>query len=158
MSELYNKLQCKSLYYTGSTANKCIKHPNDTEYYAVYGSLEELKNAPVVRNVIKITEDFIPKKWFVWHYLHIILNKSEPLDGEKIHFAEPSIEKLQEIVSSIERCNHNAKLKYFYHCAMVKAIAKYGYDNIPEEVANLISDLHDYKITYKQFEDQFNSL
>ena len=43
------------------------------------------------------------------------------------------------------------KKKIWYHVAMIKAIEKYGYDNIPEEVAKQINDIHDFKITYDEF-------
>lgn len=50
------------------------------------------------------------------------------------------------------------KLNFWYHIGMIDAIAKYGYENIPENVVNLINDLHDLKITYAEFEKEFNKL
>lgn len=151
MEKLFKQLKCKTLLKVGSTANPYIKNPRDTEYYAVYDSLDELNAAPNIYNVHKYTKDYVRPRYFVWGYLFHFYNNTKDYLGEKFHFEEPTIEQLLQIANGMINSgfyNPNIPAKFWYHIAMVKAIEKYGYDNIPESAVQAINDLHDLKVAY----------
>ena len=152
--EILSKQGCKSLYFTGSTANPHIKTPRDIEYVAVFDTWDETKSADNIPNVHKITDEYKYPRFFVWGYLFHYLNASTDYLGEKYTFQEPTVEHLKELAQRVIAHNkHNSKLKYWYHVAMIKAIDKYGYDEIPEQIEQAINDLHDFKTTFAEVEE-----
>lgn len=148
MQNLFNQLHCKSLYVTGSRVNPHIKNPRDTEYYAIYDTVEEMKAAPNIHNVHKITKDYIYPRVFVWSYLFHYLNESDNYIGEKFNFKEQDFEQIKALAQYVK--NHYNSGKIMYHVAMIDAIDKYGYDNIPESAVQAINDLHDLKKSYSE--------
>lgn len=134
---------------TGSSANRYIRNPRDVECYAIYDTWEEAKAAPHQYNVHNVSKLFTPKRWFIWHYIHHYVNAS---NGEKL-LKEAPLETLVSIANGMidGRYDKTKPAKFWYHVAMVKAIEKYGYDNIPTTVVDQINDLHDLKIGYSEF-------
>ena len=135
---------------TGSTANPYIKNPRDTEYYAIYDNWDEAKSASFEYNIHNVSKLFTPKRWFIWHYLHHYINAK--LDEPMLQ--EAPLETLVSIANGMLNGHYDKTkpAKFWYHVAMVKAIEKYGYDNIPQSVADQINDLHDLKMPYSQFD------
>lgn len=134
---------------TGSSANPYIKNPRDTEYVDIYDTYEEAKQVPFEHNVHKTTMDYVSPRWFIWSYLFHYINRA---NGTTL--TEAPLETLVAIANGIINSSRDKKtiLKSWYHVAMVKAIEKYGYDDIPETIAQQINDLHDLKMPYSQFD------
>lgn len=155
--EVYNQLKpygCISVYFTGSTANLYIENPRDTEFCAVFETYEQAKSAKRIYNVHNVSKGFIPKRYFIWGYVFHFLNESSDYIGEKIQWNEPTVELLNAMADGIINSKNyylEKKYKFFYHLAMVKAINKYGYDDIPEKVIKQINDIHDLKMSYNEF-------
>lgn len=155
--EIFNQLKdqgCVSVYQTGSTANPYIKSPRDTEFIAVFDTQEHMRKAPIIYNVHKYYVEGKPIRYFVWGYLFHFINETTDYVGQKYEFAEPTIEELLVYANGILNSKVYDKTKPYkwqYHVAMVKAIEKYGYDNIPESVVNQINDIHDEKMPLCEF-------
>lgn len=150
---------CICLIKTGSSVNPYIQHPRDVEYYAIFNTLAEAKSAQVIPGIIKIAKDYIPKHWYIWGYLHHYINETDEFLGEKVTLNEPSLEVLNKIADSFyTKASKNVAIKYWYHYLMVKAITRYGYDNIPENIVSIINDLHDMKNPYNAYEEQLKGL
>ena len=135
---------------TGSSANPYIKNPRDREYYEIYDTWDEAKTKPLEYNVHKVSKGYQPLRFFIWHYIHHYIN--EKLDEPMLQ--EAPLETLVAIANGMIKSqfyNKTKPAKFWYHVAMVKAIEKYGYDEIPESVAEQINDLHDLKISYSEF-------
>ena len=151
--ELYEQLKpygCKGVYVTGSTINPYIKNPRDYEVYAVFDTHEQCLKAPKIYNVFNVTKKYRTKYTYIWLYLHHFINNGDNYVGEKPDFAEVDIDELNGY-GQILKEKKTRLTKYYYHVAMVEAIAKYGYDSIPESVAKQINDIHDNKISYDEF-------
>lgn len=154
--EIFEALHPVSLYVTGSSANPYIKHPNDIEYVAVFENEEAKKNSICLPNehIHKIVKEQVPKRYFIYKgYIFHYLNEATDYLGEKYTFPEPTIELLKAMVDGyLKTADTNTIRKFWYHVAMVEVINKFGYDNIPQSVADQINDLHDLKMPYSQFD------
>ena len=88
-------------------------------------------------------------------YLFHYINNLDKYVGEKYRFKEHTLEELTKVADSFyKKESKSVKIKYWYHYAMIKAIEKYGYDNIPEDVVKVINDLHDLKCTFEEVADK----
>lgn len=155
--EIYERFKdqgCIAVYETGSTANPHIKSPRDTEFYAVFNTLDDVKRAEKIYNIHCVDKNWTPKRFFVWGYLHHYLNETDNFVGTKVTFKEPTTQQLLDMANGIlnSKCYKKDVLcKWYYHVAMVKAIEKYGYHDIPQNVVDQINDIHDLKMTLSQF-------
>ena len=151
IQELFEKLNCKSLYITGSSILPFIKHPRDIDYVAVFDNEEKMKTAKKMSDVHFVLEGNVPEVK-CYSYLFHYLNNSDNYVGEKCHFVEVDIKKMVEYANNFSSThNKNELMKRWHRIAIIYAIDKYGYDNIPSQITGLISDLHDFKITYADY-------
>ena len=155
--DIYSQLKphgCVSVYMTGSSANPYIQNPRDEEFVAVFDTLKQVMESPKIYNVHKITRDYVPQRWFIWRYLNHYFNSENNYVGEKITFPEPTIEELLLIANGILNSDSYKKdvpAKWTYHVAMVKAIERYGYNDIPASVVAQINALHDETMSLSEF-------
>lgn len=155
--EVFKQLKpygCISVYLTGSSANPYIKSPNDCEMYAIFNTEEEAILAPKIYNVFKIHKTWEQVKPQIWSYLFHYINHQGKYIGEQILFKECDLNILIGMANNIinnKIYNKDFLFKNYYHVAMIKSIEKYGYENIPNNIVKMINDIHDLKITYKDF-------
>lgn len=158
MLEIWNKLKeqgCVAFYRTGSSCVPYISNPRDEEYVAVFNSLDEQLKAEKIHNVHYYHKPELnkkDKKLTIGDYIFHYINNAEHY-GEDITFNEYDIKDLKKVRDTIiKRYKNQTKQKVYYYCAMIDAIDKYGYDDIPERVAKQISKIHDLELDYKDFE------
>ncbi len=153
--EVFEQLKdygCIAVYDTGSTCIPYIKNNRDNEFVAVFETYKQAKNAPYIYNVFPYYKGKIIYRFGIWGYEFHYMNNQIPV-GEKYTFQEPKIEMLSEWADRLLECEYLPKKgkKIWYHVAMIKAIEKYGYDDIPDSIVKEINDIHDFKITYDEF-------